>query len=112
MSNLEGLDKYDVSEHAEKNAIYNAGRTGVRLTGTILYTTAIPCINCARAVIQAGISTIIYDLDCTQSFENADTEGRYGFDRSRKLLCAAKVTSYPLKFQSFELTRMIRGQLL
>lgn len=108
-SNLEELDKYDISEHAERNAIYNAGRLGIKLIGSTLYTTALPCINCARAVIQSGIKTIIYDTECTQTFEALDKEGKYGFQKSRRLLCEAGVTSYPLKFQPFDLIRIIRG---
>lgn len=111
-SNLEGLDKYDVSEHAERNAIYNAGRQGVKLIGSILYTTALPCINCARAVIQSGISSIIYDLECAQLFEELDKEGKYGFDKSRRLLCEAGVSSYPMRFNPLEITRHIRNTQL
>jgi len=51
--------KYDFFEHAERNAIYNACLCGVSLKGCILYATHPPCVNCARAIIQSGIKTIV-----------------------------------------------------
>lgn len=53
--------KYDWVEHAERNAIYNAARNGVQTNGATLYLNwrPIPCINCAKAIIQAGIKEIV-----------------------------------------------------
>ena len=45
-------DKYDWTEHAERNAIYNATRTGQTLMKNTIYVTHIPCPDCARAIIQ------------------------------------------------------------
>lgn len=51
--------KYKWTEHAERNAIFNAARTGVRLKGGSIYVTSlVPCPDCARGIIQAGIKTI------------------------------------------------------
>jgi dCMP deaminase len=50
--------KYMYTEHAERNAIYNAGKAGVKLKGSALYCTMFPCADCARAIIQSGISTV------------------------------------------------------
>ena len=51
--------KYKWTEHAERNAIYNAGRKGTSCLGAKLYINWLPCTPCARGVIQAGISEII-----------------------------------------------------
>ena len=53
--------KYLITEHAERNAIYNAARQGIRLKGSTLYLPfhPIPCADCARGIIQSGICTII-----------------------------------------------------
>jgi dCMP deaminase len=51
--------KYRWTEHAERNAIYNAARVGTPLKGCRLYVTLAPCMDCARAVIGAGISEVI-----------------------------------------------------
>lgn len=53
--------KYMWTEHAERNAIYNAARAGVSLKGCTLYLNfaPIPCTDCARAIIQVGITRIV-----------------------------------------------------
>jgi len=52
-------DKYVYTEHGERNAIYNAGRKGVPLIGARLYTTRMPCPDCARAIIQSGVKSVV-----------------------------------------------------
>lgn len=52
--------KYYFFEHAERNAIYNASRVGIPLKNCIMYTQGIPCSDCGRAIIQAGIKEIVY----------------------------------------------------
>src|SRR3972149_4666305 len=46
--------KYLWSEHAERNAIYNAVRAGICLRGCTMYVHSHPCVDCARAIIQSG----------------------------------------------------------
>ncbi len=48
--------KYKWTEHAERNAIYNAERN---LKNCTIYLEWFPCADCARAIIQSGISTMI-----------------------------------------------------
>ena len=54
-------EKYYWMEHGERNAIYNATLMGVSLKNCIMYTNGIPCMDCARAVIQSGIKEVIVD---------------------------------------------------
>ena len=56
---MERPTKYEFFEHAERNAIYNACLTGTSLKGCTLYATHSPCTDCARAIIQAGIKTVV-----------------------------------------------------
>jgi dCMP deaminase len=51
--------KYLFTEHAERNAIYHAARHGVSLKNCKMYVTLFPCADCARAMIQSGITKII-----------------------------------------------------
>lgn len=52
-------EKYFWFEHAERNAIYNAARTGTSLLNSIMYiTSGVPCCDCARAIISSGISRV------------------------------------------------------
>jgi len=49
-----------VSEHAERNAIAWSARTGVALEGAQIHCTHAPCLDCARAIINAGIECVSY----------------------------------------------------
>jgi dCMP deaminase len=52
-------EKYYWMEHAERNAIINAARIGVSTNSCVMYTTCdIPCVDCTRAIINAGIKII------------------------------------------------------
>ena len=53
--------KYVYVTHSELNAILNY--RGGSLEGSKLYVTLFPCNECAKAIIQAGIKTVIYDSD-------------------------------------------------
>ena len=50
--------KHTYVVHAEKNAIYNC--MAHDLSGARLYTTQFPCNICAQAIIQVGISELIF----------------------------------------------------
>ncbi len=52
-------EKYKWVEHAERNAIYNAACEGTSTKDSTLYVTLSPCCDCARAIIQAGISRVV-----------------------------------------------------
>jgi dCMP deaminase len=51
--------KYRWTEHAERNAIYNAARAGVPLAGCRMYLPWFPCMDCARAIVQSGIDELV-----------------------------------------------------
>ena len=51
--------KYLYTEHAERNAIYNAARIGVSTKDCIMYLMWFPCADCARAIIQSGIKKLV-----------------------------------------------------
>lgn len=53
--------KYLYVTHSELNAILNY--RGGSLEGAKLYVSLFPCNECAKAIIQAGIKTIVYDSD-------------------------------------------------
>ena len=54
-------NKYFYTTHSELNAILNY--RGGSLEGAKLYVSLFPCNECAKAIIQAGIRTIVYDDD-------------------------------------------------
>lgn len=46
--------------HAETNAIAFAAKEGIRIEDSILYTTASPCKECAKLIINSGIRMVWY----------------------------------------------------
>jgi len=52
-------EKYLWTEHAERNAIYNAAANGYSCRGCTMYLPWYPCAACARAIVQSGISKIV-----------------------------------------------------
>ncbi|SCP96316.1 deoxycytidylate deaminase [Anaerobium acetethylicum] len=54
-------NKYFYTTHSELNAILNY--RGGSLEGSKLYVSLFPCNECAKAIIQSGIKTVVYDSD-------------------------------------------------
>jgi dCMP deaminase len=52
-------EKYQYIEHAERAAIYNAARVGTPTLGATLYCPWFACMDCARAIIMAGVSEVV-----------------------------------------------------
>lgn len=74
--------KYAYVVHAELNAILNA--RGRSVVGTRLYVALFPCNECAKAIIQSGVTEVIYLSD-----KYANTPGTL---ISKKMLKSAGVT--------------------
>lgn len=58
-SRYERPDKYLFTEHAERNALYHSARLGVSVKGCTIYVTSFPCADCARGIIQSGITGVV-----------------------------------------------------
>jgi dCMP deaminase len=50
-----------ICAHAEENAITQAAYHGISLAGAQLYCTTSPCLICAKMIINAGISEVVYE---------------------------------------------------
>ena len=46
--------------HAEANAITKVAQSGNSSKGATLYVTASPCMECAKLIIQSGITRVVY----------------------------------------------------
>nr|AGS54040.1 dCMP deaminase [uncultured bacterium contig00048] len=79
--------KYPYVAHSELNAILNY--RGGNLEGAKIYVSLFPCNECAKAIIQSGIKTIVYDSD-----KYAETDMVIA---SKRMLDAAKVQYYQYK---------------
>jgi len=88
---LERPEKYFWIEHGDRNAIYAAARVGTPLQGCKMYLTGLPCMDCARAIIQVGIVEVIYDGN--RQDEWAKTTPKYvpDFERVKILLHEAGI---------------------
>lgn len=65
--------------HAEANAITKVAKSGNSSLGATMYVTASPCIECAKLIIQAGISRVVYSEDYRSS-EGLDLLRRAGIE--------------------------------
>jgi dCMP deaminase len=93
--------KYEWIEHAERNAVYNAARVGVPLRGCTAYLNwePYPCIECAKALVQAGIARVVgpdREFPNHKKAENPDEDqwksgDQWKFGRSQQIMDEAGV---------------------
>lgn len=93
-SRQERPEKYFWFEHAERNAIYNAARVGTPLKGASIYlTSGLPCMDCARGIVNSGIKKVYCKHICTTTNKEKWEESQ---KRSKELLieCGIEVIYY------------------
>jgi deoxycytidylate deaminase len=56
--------KYDRVIHAEMRCLLQAGREA---KGGVLYTTMVPCKDCAKHIAEAGVARVYYPSSCLKS---------------------------------------------
>ena len=71
--------------HAEANAIANAASSGARLEGCTLVVTHMPCMACAKLIVQSGIVQIVTRRP------DAEFSARWGSDVSNALRLFSEV---------------------
>lgn len=86
-------NKYFYSTHSELNAILNY--RGGSLEGCKLYVTLFPCNECTKALIQAGIKTVVYADD-----KYADTSA---VRASKRMMQAAGIRFIPYRYSGKKL---------
>ncbi|MDR1151072.1 MAG: hypothetical protein LBK72_01115, partial [Bifidobacteriaceae bacterium] len=86
---LFNLIEFGATVHAEMAAITGAARHGIAIQGQAMYVTTFPCHECARNIVAAGISRVVYIEPYSKSlawslypqqilFLSADTKGSSG----------------------------------
>lgn len=89
--------KYDWTEHAERNAIYNAAREGTALYGCTMYVNWYPCVPCARGILEIGIRRLVgIEPDWNDEMYGSD------FATTREMLAEANIE---VTFMDMELPR-------
>ena len=86
--------KYPFVTHAEPNAILNY--RGGSLEGAKIYVALFPCNECAKAIIQAGLKTVVYACD-----KYADTAAVLA---SKRMFRAAGVELVPYRHTGRQIT--------
>jgi len=51
--------KYDLIVHAEMNAVVQCARNGVSPVDGTIYSTFFPCVHCALAIVQSGLTRVV-----------------------------------------------------
>jgi len=64
-----------ICSHAEENAITQAAYHGIALHGAKIYSTMSPCLICAKMIISAGITEVVF-------------ENKYEFSRQTRAMLA------------------------
>ena len=70
-------EKYLWVSHAERNAIYNAARAGTSTEGCSIYVEIMPCMDCARAIVQAGIQEVVISRQRMSQYSSAQYEEHF-----------------------------------
>jgi dCMP deaminase len=90
--------KYPYVCHAELNAILN--NIGMDLAGCRIYTALFPCNECSKAIIQSGISEVVYLSDKYEATDAAKASKR--MLENAGVLCRKVVTNIQHLEISFE----------
>lgn len=68
--------------HAEQNALLQCARFGISTEGADVYVTHLPCLQCTKSMIQAGIRNVYYEFTyrpdryAAELFQKADVTVR------------------------------------
>lgn len=86
--------KYKMVVHAEMNALLNAGYNGVSLKDSTIYITGLPCCNeCAKGIIQSGVSAV------KMRYPDVSKTWVESFEISRKMFDEAKILHHTEVFK-------------
>lgn len=65
--------KYNWTEHAERNVVYEAARKGQSTEGAMMVLPWFPCMPCARCIVQSGVRRVIaQNPDCSDPTWGSD----------------------------------------
>ena len=102
-------EKYYWFEHAERNSMDNATLIGTSLKGCKMYTNGIPCMDCARGIVQSGILEVIVDKKWNESNSGED------LDHSKRTIEMFEETGVKLRYWEgnlLKIQRFRRGKVL
>ncbi|NLV40520.1 MAG: cytidine deaminase [Candidatus Hydrogenedentes bacterium] len=85
-SPIDDITEYGRVVHAEMNALMTCARNGINCKGATLYSTTFPCHNCAKHIIAAGITRVVYiePYPKSRALKFHDDAAFPGFQRDQK----------------------------
>ncbi len=87
--------------HAEMNAILQCAKFGVPTTDAEIYVTHFPCLQCCKAIIQAGIKKVYYAQDYKNHPYAIELFGQAGVSVEKVEQNEMKVELHSLEKQQF-----------
>lgn len=93
IKSIEGRGSCMRTLHAESNAIDFAGSD---LYGSTLYTTVIPCYDCAKRIVNAGITRVVY----SEYYESRNTDLVKAFIEQTNDVFLDSVTFVPIELSA------------
>lgn len=91
--------KYSYVEHAERNVIFKCFKLGIPTKNPIMYCTWYACCDCARAIIQSGITKVIGHA---AMLRNSPDRWKDSIIRAFEMMESAKIECYAYDGQIFE----------
>lgn len=82
-------EKYSFVSHSESNAIALAARTGTPLDKSVCVVTKLPCSECCKMLIQAGIKRVVTEEPSDEMVERWGESFRYSklmFDEAKVVI--------------------------
>ena len=88
--------KYRNVNHAERGAIFNAARNGQMTAGTWMFCPWAACMDCAIAIIEAGVTHLVTDVQRMRLTSHRWTDK---IEEANALMQSHNVTIYPMELK-------------
>ncbi len=114
-SGLDDIIEFSRAVHAEMEALLACARRGISTANGVLFSTTLPCHNCAKHILAAGIKKVVFvePYPKSRTFEMHDEATTYGSEeRTSKLLFRPFIGVGPRSFISLFSLRLGSGTRL
>lgn len=88
------ITEFKRSTHAEMSALLDAARRGISVKGCTLYVNTYPCHNCAKHIIAAGISSVVF----LHPYPKSEAEKMF----EKMIIHSSKKDKHTVNFKPFE----------
>ena len=103
--------KYEVIEHAERNAIFHAARLGRSTQNSTMVVPWAACADCARAIIQAGVKRIVRHKQSTERGRGRNWDGSISIADTMLVEAGVEIIDFVYVFGDEKLSIMHSGEV-